>query len=202
MNKMRLTILLGAMMCLMLVPAQANILVSFGSATGAGPFTWTYNATLQVGEETSEADAGGPFPTFFTLYDIGGLISGSETKPAGWTVTEQLVGTTPSGLAPTDSASVMNITFTYTGAPIIPAGTDAVLGAFTFQSTQGNQGLLITYTQQATKNNPGQPDDDTRDFGAGNVVGPSAVPEPMTFSMMGLGLLGLGVLRRRQQGKK
>ena len=28
------------------------------------------------------------------------------------------------------------------------------------------------------------------------------VPEPMTLSMMGLGLLGLGMARRRQQGKK
>ena len=30
----------------------------------------------------------------------------------------------------------------------------------------------------------------------------SAVPEPMTLSMMGLGLLGLGLARRRQQVKK
>lgn len=30
----------------------------------------------------------------------------------------------------------------------------------------------------------------------------SAVPEPMTLSMMGFGLLGLGLMRRRQTGKK
>jgi len=30
----------------------------------------------------------------------------------------------------------------------------------------------------------------------------ATVPEPMTLSMMGLGLLGLGLMRRRQQGKK
>jgi hypothetical protein len=30
----------------------------------------------------------------------------------------------------------------------------------------------------------------------------SAVPEPMTLSMMGVGLLGLGLMRRRQAGKK
>ncbi len=30
----------------------------------------------------------------------------------------------------------------------------------------------------------------------------TAVPEPMTLSMMGLGLLGLGLMRRRQAGKK
>ncbi|MCU1335942.1 MAG: hypothetical protein JWO19_1523 [Bryobacterales bacterium] len=30
----------------------------------------------------------------------------------------------------------------------------------------------------------------------------STVPEPMTLSMMGIGLLGLGLMRRRQQGKK
>jgi hypothetical protein len=30
----------------------------------------------------------------------------------------------------------------------------------------------------------------------------SGVPEPMTLSMMGIGLLSLGLLRRRQAGKK
>jgi len=30
----------------------------------------------------------------------------------------------------------------------------------------------------------------------------STVPEPMTLSMMGIGLLGLGLMRRRQMGKK
>ncbi len=33
-------------------------------------------------------------------------------------------------------------------------------------------------------------------------VNSHAVPEPMTLSMMGLGLLSLGLMRRRQQGKK
>lgn len=33
-------------------------------------------------------------------------------------------------------------------------------------------------------------------------VNSHAVPEPMTLSMMGIGLLGLGLARRRQQGKK
>jgi len=31
---------------------------------------------------------------------------------------------------------------------------------------------------------------------------PTGVPEPMTLSMMGIGLLGLGLMRRRQMGKK
>jgi hypothetical protein len=35
-----------------------------------------------------------------------------------------------------------------------------------------------------------------------DVITQTAVPEPMTLSMMGLGLLGLGVMRRRQQGRK
>ena len=35
-----------------------------------------------------------------------------------------------------------------------------------------------------------------------NIINQVAVPEPMTLSMMGIGLLGLGLMRRRQMGKK
>jgi hypothetical protein len=72
------------------------------------------------------------------------------------------------------------------------------LGTFTFNSSQGNNNLLISYTQQATKDNPGQPDDDTRDAGLGNVVGPSAVPEPASLLLCGTALSLLGFAFRRR----
>ena len=199
MKTFRLIALAGALALGVAVPAQANIIIALNSVTGpvAGQFTWSYEGSLQAGAETTETSNNPNFPTFFTLYDVGGLVSGSETQPLGWTATEQLVGVTPSGISPTDSASVVNITWTYTGSQV----TGPVdFGAFTFKSTEGNNGLFINFSQQDTKDNPGQLDDDTRLSGFGSIVGPSAsqVPEPLTLSIFGAGLAGAAALRRRK----
>ena len=194
-----LATLAGVMAVALAAPAQANILISLNGVSGpvAGVFTWSYEGSLQTGAETTENDPPGPFPTFFTLYDVGGLISGSETQPTGWTATEQFVGVTPSGVSPTDSASVMNITWTYTGS-LVQGPVD--FGAFTFGSTEGNNGFFINFSQQDTKDNPGAGDDDTRLSGFGTIVGPSAtqIPEPLTLALFGAGLAGAAALRRRK----
>src|SRR6266853_1537930 len=99
MNNFRLVALLGIMMCLLLVPAHANIVVMFDSAVACGTdcFTWTYSALLSGVAESSDPLNGGPFSTFFTLYDIQGLL-GSITQPANWSSSTQNAGTTPPGV--------------------------------------------------------------------------------------------------------
>lgn len=202
---------LAAIMLVISTPAKADTVVLLNGATlivsgpDTGDYLWSYEAKLQVGEETSEAGASVSFPTFFTIYDVGGLVAGSETQPANWAVSAALTGVTPSGVAPTDSSTIPNITWTYssTATQIVPAGADTDLGAFTFVSTQGNNGLVTEYSQQATKNNPGQSDDDTRDAGVGSVIGPSGasvtpVPEPGTLTLLISSLVGLGWTKRRR----
>ena len=199
MKSYRLIALAGVMAAAMAAQAQANILISLnGTTPNGGNFIWSYEGNLQTGAETTENAAPGPFATFFTLYDIAGLIPGSETMPADWTVSEQLLGINPDGLSPADSGTIMNITWTYVGTSQLTGPLD--LGAFTFESTEGNHDLFITYGQQDTKDNPGQGDDDTELVGLGSVIGPSAqsLPEPLTLSLFGAGLAGAAAYRRRK----
>jgi PEP-CTERM motif len=158
---------------------------------------------LRLAQAQKRRRAWGGHPTFFTLYDLNGLIAGSETQPSGfWTPTEQLIGITPAGVAPADNPSVLNITWSYSG-PLITDGniTSTNLGNFTFLSSFGGTSGLTAFSQQATKNNPLHPDDDTRIAGLGEIVGPavsSTVPEPRSLLLLGSGLLGLASFTKRK----
>lgn len=191
-----------AMVWMTAAPAKADLIVTFDSVAKSGSnFLWTYNVELGPSEETTES-GGPPIPTFFTLYDINGLIAGTETQPASWTPTEQFIGITPVGVTPVDSGSVLNITWSYSGSQIIDGkGTTTNLGDFTFKSSFGGTNRFIAFSQQATKNNPLKPDDDTRIAGLGEIVGPgvsSTVPEPSSLLLLGSGLLGLASFTKRR----
>jgi len=220
--KNRFTLLMVAVAALLVLgyatPAEASIQVNFVSVSaGACPCTWTYDAVLLAGEETTLVADGEAFSTQFTLYDINGLIAGSETQPnANWTATSALVGSTPSLQNPPDSGTAPNITWTYGAtAPQLgnpQGGANVDLGNFTFMSSVGGPPtLFIFYSQQAAKNTTttgGGPaaDDDQNAQGTSSVLGPAIpstpqIPEPGTIMLLGSGLVGLGgAVRRRWLG--
>jgi len=72
-------------------------------------------------------------------------------------------------------------------------------GSFATQSNGMSLPGLLTLTKTATATNLDS-SHTIETFESG--VHQSTVPEPMTLSMMGIGLLGLGFMRRRQMGKK
>jgi hypothetical protein len=107
-----------------------------------GNYTWTYHVTLDASETVTarvpgEACSGGArgsicTGTFFTIYDFTGYIAGSAKVPAGWKVSVQSIGYTPSTQRPSDSAKLQNLTFYYAG-PDIPGPAD--LGNFSVGSS-------------------------------------------------------------------
>ena len=161
MKRFSLTCVLALALCTLCAVATASITPASPVITGTGPFTWTYDLQLAVDQNVNSgtAPAASPVPhtnlsiaDFFTIYDFAGYITGTCAGPAGWTCTVQNVGYTPDDVVPTDDATIINITWAYTGGSTLlgqPSGID--LGNFSAQSIYG-QSTSVYYTARAIAN--------------------------------------------------
>jgi hypothetical protein len=175
---------------------KADIIPLFSMVTPTvGGATYSYNVEVSAGSRVNTGD-------FFTIYDFNGYLAGTAFAPVDWAISEQLVGITPAGQLIVESASTINLTFTYTGAPTIfgpafPVGGPDAFGAdskFTIPQVGGQ------YASQAHKNNPGLPDDNTFQSNQGFVVTPS-IPESSSLALLLPGLVPLGIILRRRARK-
>jgi hypothetical protein len=197
-----------------LVPGQvqADLLITLSSTAPSGSNTaYTYNVFLAPGFELDKTGFKGNASTgsVFTLYDFVGLVGTPTVSAAlsgnGFTaVTTPFTGTTPSQTAPTDSATIGNISIKYTKSTETnnPAnGMNLFLGQFTAVSTFGpSSGANITYAAATQKNLPGSLEDELLANNISQVVGPNVVPEPATALSISMTLPVLGgllYLRRR-----
>jgi hypothetical protein len=183
-----------------------------GSPTLVSPgvYNWSYNIAVDANESldpsatTNTVCLGGvacAFGTFFTLYDIPGLVTSgpnAPTAPSGWGISINFSGLTPSGQLLFDDPAAANVTFYYTGAII--AGP-AIVSPFSYDSTYGDPQIGV-FSYQATKNQ-----NKTVDQGQGPIeipVAPSGpqggVPEPASVLMLGAGLIALAQIGRRRRG--
>src|SRR5260221_10415313 len=85
-------------------PARAGIIPASVTVTPeAGNFRWTYSVVLPTDMKLQAGD-------YFTIYDFGGLVPGSNSQPADWTYSSSKSGPIPTGLAPIDNPAIDNLT--------------------------------------------------------------------------------------------
>jgi hypothetical protein len=180
-------VFLATLLCAGFANATITPVLDAGSPTGTpGDYLWTYNIDLSGDEQLA------PDNSFFTIYDFVGYVAGSISAPVGWDATVQLVGMTPSSVAPPDSASIDNLVFTYVGA--VSTGPQNIDG-FSAISTDNTLNPFGSFSYQAQKtSNQTAPDQ-----GLGPIDVPMATtPEPVSVGLLGGALLGLAVLNRRK----
>jgi hypothetical protein len=183
----------GFILGVTVLAARGDVIPTLSSTSLAGSnFAWNYSANVTVDQNVQHGD-------FFTIYDFGNFVAGSNAQPAGWTFSSSLIGRNPSLVKPTDNPSILNLTWTYTGSN--PINGSAPLGIFSIVA-KTNQLRTSDFGAEATRTNG--PNAGSKVDNIGNISVP--VPEMSAllpiFSVCGAGLLSLlpGFLRRRHGG--
>jgi hypothetical protein len=180
-------------------PAQADIILTLIESIPVGnAFEYTYSVRLTEGTALHAGGGGMNTANFFTLYNIPGLINGSEmyggALATNSSTTEQRMGITPptENPFPAENGSLMNVTTFWTG-PDVSGAFD--MGTFSFLSTDplGSAMLAFTGASQNLQHTS------LINNNSGEVAGPSgsAAPEPSTLLLVVIGLAVVGGLHYR-----
>jgi hypothetical protein len=186
---MRKALFLGLAIGAITLAARADIIPTLSSTSPVGSnFSWNYAANVTVDQMVQTGN-------FFTIYDFGNFVSGSNAQPTGWTFSSSLLGATPSLVLPTDSPTLFNLTWTYNGAPISGA---APLGTFSVV-TDTNQLRTSDFAAEATRNTGPNAGTIIDNVGTVSVPVPEMSPLLPILSVCTAGLLSLlpSMLRKR-----
>lgn len=169
--------------------ARADIIIEHGTVMRVPDPSFRYTFQTVLTDIPNPPGVEVAFGDFFTVYDLKGIILGTNTQPDNWAATFNLVGTNPVGTSSPDDPAIYNVTWTYVGE--LPLLAPETLGSFSVQSSDGSLKNLA-YAGQDTLLTGGP---------SGNMgsVPITTVPEPSSFLLAGLGLSsGWFVFRRRR----
>lgn len=191
---------------------RADIILTLSSVMPVGTdFQYTYSVSLASGTQLHSGGGSvntgfSPSNNFFTVYDIQGLIAGSEVYGGALATNsahaELLSGATPATSipVPADSGSVLNITTYWTGPDMTASSAPFDMGTLTFLSHNPVGSSFLAFAGATQKledvnllaNNTGQV------AGPGASVSPIAEPSTLMLLAMALPIAGGLYYRRRR----
>ena len=166
MNRIRVFVL--CVIAAGIVSSRGDVIPTLTSTSPTGAdFTWNYTTNVTVDQMVQKGD-------FFTIYDFGNFLSGSNIQPTGWAFSSSLTGANPSLVTVADNVSIANLTWTYNGDT--PINGSNLIGIFSV-ATDTNQLRTSDFAAQATRSTGATAGTKIDNVGTINVP----IPEPATL---------------------